>query len=84
MAGVVAPSTDTSGRGNPYRGVKELIDPNYISSEWRQQGLSLKEEDDHILALCQHGEVIARFSQTGVTPENILKVARQVIRGREN
>ena len=46
--------------------------------------MSLKEEDDHVVALCQHGEVIARFSQTGVTLENILKVARQVIRGKEN
>ena len=55
-----------------------------ISPEWRQQGLSLHEPDDHILELRLHKKVIARFSQTGVTVENILKVGQQALRGREN
>ena len=57
---------------------------NYITEEWRRQGLSLKETDDHILELRQHGKVKARFSQTGVTPENIRKACRQVLRGSRN
>lgn len=46
--------------------------------------MSLNEPDDHVLELRQHGEVIARFSQTGVTPENILKVARKAMQERGN
>jgi len=33
----------------------------------------LLEPDDHILELLYNDQVIARFSQTGVTIENILK-----------
>jgi len=57
---------------------------NYITEEWRRQGLSLTEDGDHVLELRHHGEVIARFSQTGATPENILKVSQQALQGREN
>jgi hypothetical protein len=46
---------------------------NLITKEWREQGLSLKEEGDHILNLLKDGKVIARFSQTGVKIQNILK-----------
>ena len=62
------------------REVKELIEPNCITEEWRQQGLSLHEPDDHVLELRLDKKVIARFSQTGVTLENILKVARRITR----
>ena len=57
---------------------------NHITEEWQRQGLILKEEGDHILELLKDGKVIARFSQTGVTPENILKVAQEKLKGREN
>lgn len=61
-----------------------MLKTNYITEEWKQQGLTLEEPDDHILELRHHGEVIARFSQTGVTTENILKVAWQAIKERQN
>jgi hypothetical protein len=51
---------------------------------WEQQGLSLHEPDDHILELRQHGKVIARFSQTGVTIENIMEVVKQTLQERRN
>jgi len=38
-----------------------------------QQGFYLRENDDHILELVHKGKVIARFSQTGVEVDNILK-----------
>ena len=57
---------------------------NLITKEWRAQGLELKEEGDHILELRHHGEVIARFSQSGATPENILKVSQRVLQERRN
>jgi len=50
-----------------------LIKPNYITEEWKQQGIDIREEGDHILELLKDGKVIARFSQTGVKVENILK-----------
>ena len=54
-------------------GIEELLKANYITEEWKQQGLSLREEGDHILELLKDGKVIARFSQTGVKVDNILK-----------
>jgi len=50
-----------------------LIDTNLITKEWKQQGVELREPDDHILELRKDGKLIARFSQTGVSIENILK-----------
>ena len=44
-----------------------------ITKEWRQQGVSLREPDDHVVELVKDGQVVARFSQTGVTIDNILK-----------
>ena len=61
-----------------------MIKDNYITEEWRQQGLRLQEEGDHILELRHQGKVIARFSQTGATVENILKVAQQALQERRN
>jgi len=57
---------------------------DYITEEWRRQGLSLCEDGDHVLELRQHGKVIARFSQTGTTPENILESCRQAVQERRN
>jgi len=61
-----------------------LLKTNYITEEWKQQGIDIREEGDHILELLKDGKVIARFSQTGVTPENILKVAQEKLKGKEN
>jgi len=61
-----------------------VLKANYITEEWKQQGIDIREEGDHILELLKDGKVIARFSQTGVTPENILKVAQEKLKGREN
>lgn len=44
--------------------------------------VTLSEPDDHILQLEIDGQVIARFSQTGVTIENILKEVKTS--GRES
>lgn len=52
---------------------------NYITKEAREQGLSLHEVDDHILELRQYGQVMARFSQTGITIENFLRVIKQAV-----
>jgi len=58
---------------------------NLITKEMRGQGVSLHEDDDHILELRKEGKVLARFSQSGATPENILKVAREILQeGRKD
>lgn len=44
--------------------------------------VTISEPDDHILELEIEGQVIARFSQTGVTIENILKAVEA--QGRRN
>ena len=44
-----------------------------ITKEWKMQGVEVKENGDHILELRKDGKVIARFSQTGMTIDNILK-----------
>ena len=44
-----------------------------VAPEWAQQGIELKEPDDHILELYKDGILIARFSQTGVTLDAIKK-----------
>ena len=50
-----------------------MIDTNLITKEWKQQGVELREPDDHVVELLKDGKLIARFSQTGVSIENILK-----------
>ena len=57
---------------------------NPITEEYRQQGIDLKEEGDHILELRQNKQVIARFSQTGISIENLLKVCKEIIKERRN
>lgn len=52
---------------------------NVLTKQARDQGFSLNEPgDDHILELRQYGKVIARFSQTGVQVESILKQVQQL------
>ena len=50
-----------------------MLKDNYISKEFRKQGVSLREPDDHVLELVKDGQVIARYSQSGVKVDNILK-----------
>ena len=57
---------------------------NLITEEYRQQGIDLKEEGDHILELRENKQVIARFSQTGISIENLLKVCKEIIKERRN
>jgi hypothetical protein len=45
----------------------------YITEEWREQGLSVTHDGNEVFELRYEGEVIARFSQTGATIDNILK-----------
>ena len=39
--------------------------------------MSVIHDGNEVLELRKDGQVIARISQTGVTPENILKVSRE-------
>lgn len=47
--------------------------------EYRAQGFSVEEEGDHILILRCRGKEIARFSQTGATISNIVKIIAQEV-----
>ena len=49
------------------------LNTEYITPEFRAQGVELREPDDHVVELLKDGKLIARFSQTGVSIENILK-----------
>lgn len=42
-----------------------------LTPERVREGWSVREPDDHILELLYKGEVKARFSQTGITIENL-------------
>ena len=44
-----------------------------LSPEATRAGFSVTEPDDHVLELRKDGRVVARFSQTGVTIDNILR-----------
>lgn len=39
--------------------------------EFARQGFTLEHPDDHIVELRHQGDLIARFSQTGATPEGL-------------
>ena len=58
-----------------------MINNNLITKEFRKQGVSLREPDDHVLEIVKDGQVLARFSQSGATVENILKVSEHVQEG---
>ena len=47
--------------------------PDYITERWKAQGVVLKEIGDHELELLKDGQVVARFSQTGVRIENLVQ-----------
>ena len=61
-----------------------MIDNNSISPEWRLQGLKLEDTSDDAVVLKCGNQVLARFSPSGVTPENLLKVSEETVQGREN
>lgn len=46
---------------------------NILSEEAIRQGWRIREDQDHIVELLCNGELIARFSSSGVQIENILK-----------
>ena len=50
-----------------------MIKADYITEEWRREDIELREVGDHIVELYKEGNFIARFSQTGVVIDNILK-----------
>jgi len=50
-----------------------MSNEHLITKEWKMQGVEVKEDGDHVLELRKDGKVIARFSQSGVQIENILK-----------
>lgn len=39
--------------------------------EFSRRGFTLEHPDDHIVALCHQGELVARFSQLGATKESL-------------
>lgn len=51
--------------------MKELN--HFILPEYRQQGIHLRDAHDRILELYKNGQLIATFSQTGVTLGQIRK-----------
>ena len=54
----------------------KLIPVTFISPGGKE--VQLHEPDDHILELRYDDHVIARFSQTGVTIDNILKEIKSI------
>ena len=45
----------------------------YITEQWREQGVEVRHDGNEVLELRKDGKVIARFSQSGATIDNILK-----------
>jgi len=50
-----------------------LNQEQYITEQWREQGVEVRHDGNEVLELRKEGKVIARFSQTGVELDNILK-----------
>lgn len=50
-----------------------MVETNFITEEWRRQGFSCRHDGNEVLELLKDGKVVARFSQTGVEIDNILK-----------
>lgn len=48
------------------KSLNDILTPERVREGW-----SVREPDDHILELLYQGEVKARFSQSGVTIENL-------------
>ena len=51
-----------------------------ILKEWQDQGVELRELDDHILELYKDGILIARFSSLGVTLLSITEEIKDHVR----
>jgi len=47
-----------------------------LQARLRENGLELREPDDRVLELVKDGQVLARFSQTGIAITNILDATR--------
>jgi hypothetical protein len=73
-----------AGAETPAERSSNLINSDCITKEWRLQGLKLREDGDHIVELREGNQVLARFSQTGVTVENLLKVTEEAVQERRN
>jgi len=55
------------------------MDVSYIlTPEVQDQGFTLNEPDDHVLELLLHGKILARFNQTSIEVEDILKEVQEV------
>ncbi|MCJ7791217.1 MAG: hypothetical protein MUP49_02205 [Dehalococcoidia bacterium] len=52
----------------PHKGGMSILSPDAI-----EQGFGTREDGDHVLELLKDGKVIAQFSQSGGTVDNILK-----------
>ncbi|MCJ7828315.1 MAG: hypothetical protein MUP81_01055 [Dehalococcoidia bacterium] len=50
-----------------------ILTSSILNEEAIKKGLRVKEDGDHITELWQGNNLLARFPQTGVTIENILK-----------
>jgi len=64
----------------PSPGPREVMRLNtyqLITDEWRRQGVEIVEDGDHVIELRKDGQVIARFSQTGVTLEELQAVLEE-------
>jgi hypothetical protein len=59
------------------RRLRGLNPTDILTQDAQKRGLSLEEPDDDTLELRQHGKAIARFSQTGVEVDNVLKEIQQ-------
>ena len=53
-----------------------MVLTKFIRKEWSEQGISLHEVGDHVLELWYQGQLLARYSQTGATVGNIVRVIK--------
>lgn len=55
-----------------------------LTPEARAQGIKIIEDADHVLLLFDgQGNLVARYSQTGIDVANIIKEAEQINRNKE-
>jgi len=47
-----------------------------LQARLRENGLELREPDNRVLELVKGGQVLARFSRTGITITNVLDAGR--------
>ena len=53
-----------------------VMQEKFITKAWSEQGISLHEVGDHVLELWYQGQLLARYSQTGATVGNIVRVIK--------